>query len=402
MNHRLLPGILALVMMAGSIHAVEPPASWQGLNTVVNLLAKIDDPAAQADVLRGVTDALKGRRQVPMPQEWRSIYPKLQTSPSAEVRDQSAALALQFGDADAISALRHKVADAKADPTERLKAIDALAAAHDIETGKILLALLDDVPMRATAIRGLAGYSEAATPGAILDRYAKLNDIERRDAVNTLASRAAWAAPLLDAVEKGQIPHADISAFTVRQLGGLHDHAIDERLKKFYGGVRPPAKDKAKLIATYRKTFTPDMLAKADLSHGRAVFAKTCAVCHTLFDAGGKVGPELTGSQRANLDYVLENVVDPSAVVAKDYYMTVIETNDGRTLTGIVKSESEATLTLRDTVAETTLPKGEIKSRRTSAVSMMPEGLLEALSLTDARDLIAYLASPAQVPLKAQ
>ena len=94
----------------------------------------------------------------------------------------------------------------------------------------------------------------------------------------------------------------------------------------------------------------------------------------------GKSGRSLRDHSCANLDYVLENVVDPSAVVAKDYYMTVIETNDGRTLTGIVKSETDATLTLRDTVAETTLPKGEIKSRRTSAVSMMPEGLLEARS----------------------
>jgi putative heme-binding domain-containing protein len=387
-------------MMARLIFAAGPQAPGRGLNIVVDLLAKLDDPAAEADVLRGVSEALKGRRDIPMPLGWRAIYPKLQKSPNADVRDQSAALALMFGDADAVAALRSKAADARSDPAERLMAIDALAGAHDNQTGKILLSLLDDPAMRGVCIRGLAAYSEAATPGAILDRYGKLSDVERREAVNTLSSRAAWAVPLLDAVEKGQVPHADVSAFTVRQLAGLHDRAIDERLKKFYGSVRPPAKDKAKLIGMYKKTFTPDMLAKADLSHGRAVFAKTCAVCHTLFDAGGKVGPELTGSQRANLDYVLENVVDPSAVVAKDYYMTVIETNDGQTLTGIVKGETDATLSLRDTVAETTLPKNQIKSRRTSAVSMMPEGLLEGLGINDARDLIAYLASPAQVPMK--
>ncbi len=206
---------------------------------------------------------------------------------------------------------------------------------------------------------------------------------------------------LLDAVEQGKIPHADVSAFTVRQLAGLHDPQVTARLKTFYGAVRPPAKDKAALIALYKKTFTPDLLAKANLPHGRTVFNNTCAVCHTLFDAGGKVGPELTGSQRANLDYVLENVVDPSAVVAKDYYMTVIDTADGRTLTGIVKSETDTLLTLRDPSRETVLRKSDIKTRRTSAVSLMPEGLLEALGTADTRDLIAYLASPAQVPLEA-
>ena len=142
------------------------------------------------------------------------------------------------------------------------------------------------------------------------------------------------------------------------------------------------------------------MLAKADLSNGRLVFSKTCAACHTLFDSGGHVGPELTGSQRGNLDYVLENVVDPSAVVAKDYYMTVVETKDGQTLTGIIKQETDKSIVLRDTLQDHTLLKTDIKRQRTSPISMMPEGLLEALSIADARDLIAYLASPAQVPLK--
>jgi len=398
MIDRLIFGMFASVMFATSILAADlkaPPSA--GLNAIVELLGRIDDPAAQADVLRGVGDALKGQRDVPMPAGWRTVYAKLQQSPNAGVRDQAVGLALVFGDADAIAALRRRASDAGADAAERVKAIDALAQAHDADLGPILLARLDDPAVRGQAIRALAAYAQAATPTALLDRYPGFTPTERRDAAATLASRPAWGIALLEAVEKGRVPHADVSAFTVRQLTGLHDSTIDAHLKKFYGSVRPPAQDKAKLIATYRKTFTPDMLAKANLSHGRAVFTKTCAVCHTLFGTGGKVGPELTGSQRANLDYVLENVVDPSAVVAKDYYMTVIETTDGRTLTGIVKQETDTTVSLRDTIQETTLAKSDIKSRRTSAVSMMPEGLLEALSLPDARDLIAYLASPTQV-----
>src|SRR5207302_11483553 len=90
-----------------------------------------------------------------------------------------------------------------------------------------------------------------------------------------------------------------------------------------------------------------DMVKRGDASHGRLVFSKTCASCHMLFDAGGNVGPNLTGSQRANLDYVLENVVDPNAIVARDYQMTLIETKDGRTITGIVQSETDSALTVR-------------------------------------------------------
>ena len=53
--------------------------------------------------------------------------------------------------------------------------------------------------------------------------------------------------------------------------------------------------------------------AKADLSRGRLIFNRTCQQCHKMYDIGGDIGPNLTGSDRANLDYVLENVLDPSA-----------------------------------------------------------------------------------------
>ena len=69
----------------------------------------------------------------------------------------------------------------------------------------------------------------------------------------------------------------------------------------------------------FKKLLTPEYLKAADLSKGRLVFSKNCATCHRLYDDGGNIGPALTGSQRFNLDYVLENMLDPSAVVARDY-----------------------------------------------------------------------------------
>jgi putative heme-binding domain-containing protein len=67
------------------------------------------------------------------------------------------------------------------------------------------------------------------------------------------------------------------------------------------------------------------------------VFAKTCQVCHTLFGTGAKIGPDLTGSNRQNLDYLLQNIVDPSAVMAKEYQPLVVRLEDGRVITGIRK-----------------------------------------------------------------
>ncbi len=131
---------------------------------------------------------------------------------------------------------------------------------------------------------------------------------------------------------------------------------------------------------------------------GRAVFAKTCAQCHVLFGTGGNVGPELTGSNRGDLDYLLANVYDPSALIGKDYQAHVVATKDGRVLTGIVRSEDQDAITLVTANETLVVPKGEVEERPTSEASMMPEGLWANLPDHEVRSLLAYLASPAQVP----
>ncbi len=125
----------------------------------------------------------------------------------------------------------------------------------------------------------------------------------------------------------------------------------------------------------------------------------TCASCHTLFNEGGKIGPDLTGSQRANPDYLLSKLLDPSAVVARDYQMTVITTSAGRTISGLVKEETDKTLTMQTQNEVVRLPKSDIEERHRSPQSMMPDGLLTPLSPAELRDLIAYVSGPGQVPL---
>ncbi len=149
----------------------------------------------------------------------------------------------------------------------------------------------------------------------------------------------------------------------------------------------------------YKAALTPAVLAKADLSAGRVVYNNLCAVCHTLHNVGGKIGPDLTGSNRANLDYILENILDPSAVVGKDYQLTVIQTTDGRAVAGTVAEETKTAVTIRSLTENVTLATSEIKSRQVLPTSIMPEGQLGTLQPAQVRDLIAYLASPTQVSI---
>jgi putative membrane-bound dehydrogenase-like protein len=369
------------------------------LEDVITGLGLCTNDAIRRDLLRGLREVLLGRQPIVQPKSWEATYSKLSASRSTEVRNLTEEIAIQFGDRRAIAALTARLRDRSAPASARVIAISSLAAKKVPGIGAALRDLLADPAVRGAAVRALAVYPDADTPTAILKHYPQFTAQEKADAVQTLASRPAFARALLDAVEKGTVPRSDVTAFTARQLQALNNKEVSARLAKVWGTVRPASATKAAQAEKYKKLLTPDALKAADLSHGRAVFAKHCATCHKLFGEGGDVGPELTGSQRANLDYVLENVLDPSAVVPGEYRMTAFTLADGRTLSGIVRKETPQAVTIRTVNDEVTVPVADIDSRKPTALSIMPDGLLDALKDDEVRDLVAYLASPRQVPL---
>jgi putative membrane-bound dehydrogenase-like protein len=353
----------------------------------------------QRDVLRGMQAALNGERSLEMPPRWEAAYAKLAKSDDPEVRERAMKLAVLFGDEKAIESLRKAALDAAADKSARESALQALLSRQKPDLIPVLRQLLDDPPLRESAIRGLAAFNDSSTPDLLLKHYTAFTAAEKEDAVQTLASRPAYASALLDALEKGQVPRADVSAVVARQVLNLKDKQLAERLGKVWGQLRPASQERAALTAKYKALLTPEKLQAADASKGRAVFARTCASCHRLYDAGGDIGPALTGSQRANLDYILENVLDPNAVVANEYRVTIIRTTDGRFLNGIIKRETDKAVTVQTANELVVIPKDEVEERRVSNVSMMPEGLFDKLTDDEVRDLVKYLQTKEQVPV---
>jgi putative heme-binding domain-containing protein len=368
------------------------------LAPLVKLLAQSDDADVQRDILRGMYEALQGRR-VDAPDGWSNVQRKLADSPSAEVRQKTLMLSVMFGDKEALAALRKTVGDASAKAEARRLALQTLLEVRAPDTDALLRDLLADKAMRGPALRGLAAYKDPEIPKLILKHYSTFTDAEKADAINTLASRIEYALVLLDAVEKNQVPRRDISAFTARQLLAYGNKGLTEKVNQVWGTLRPPAQEKAALLTRYKSLVPPDAIKKADRSHGRLLFAKTCATCHILFDEGAKIGPDLTGSQRTNPDYILSKVLDPSAAVGRDYQMTVFELKNGRSVSGLIKSEADKTVTVQTQNEVLVLNKADVDTRKQSSQSMMPDGLFAQLSDVDVRDLIAYLAGAEQVAL---
>ena len=144
------------------------------------------------------------------------------------------------------------------------------------------------------------------------------------------------------------------------------------------------------------------------MANGRSIYARTCTACHSLFGEGGTLGPDITGSNRTDLDYILRNIIDPSAEVGREYLMTTVRLFDGRVVAGMVADENEWSISLRNGNEEVVISRADIATDdngnplvNRSSLSMMPAGQLLALSDDEVRDLIAYLASPRQVPLPA-
>ena len=129
------------------------------------------------------------------------------------------------------------------------------------------------------------------------------------------------------------------------------------------------------------------------------MFNRTCRCLLQHLDVGGDVGPDLTGGDRANVDYILENVLDPSAAVSRDYTITNVATSDGRLIAGIIREQNDASLSIQTANERLVVAREDIEAIKPSTSSMMPEGQLETLTDQEIRDLFAYLASSSQVPL---
>ena len=227
--------------------------SSSGLDALVELLGSNDDPQFQLDVLKGMNDGLKGRREVKMPAGWEAVAAKLSRSTSAPVRELAQSLSVTFGSASALAALRATLLNSSAAPAARSNALVSLLAAKDKNLPAVLQLLLKDALMRGGTLRGLAAYDDAKTPSAILDVYPSLTSVEKKDALNTLASRAAFARPLLAAVGEKIIPAKELTADIVRSLRNFKDPQINEQVAKLWGTVRETEGDKLKEIARFKK-----------------------------------------------------------------------------------------------------------------------------------------------------
>lgn len=346
-----------------------------------------------ATVLTGVSEGLKGWRRAPKPQNWDRLVAASDPANLPTITE----LSVVFGDGGAMEELKQLVKQKEVDPAARLAALNTLIQSRPDDLRSICESLLRDQHLNVAAARGLSTFNDPDIGQMIVDRYWQFRGPFRPQILSILASRPSFANSLVVAIRDGKIPREDLSAYQVRQIHSFGVQELSDRLSEVWGEVRDTPAEKLVQIESLKQTLGDS--SAANKKQGRLLFAKLCQNCHRLYGEGAKVGPDLTGGNRGNLDYLLSNIVDPSGVVDKDFRMSMLLTDDDRILSGLVIEESDHTLTIQTATEQQTLDKQAIQSRKITEKSPMPDGLLDSLSEEQIRDLIGYLRHPTQVSL---
>jgi putative membrane-bound dehydrogenase-like protein len=368
------------------------------LNDLLSAAAKKSD-AFRLDVLTGLTEGLAGWHKAPKPAAWDALSTAVSKTSPAELQELSQGLSVVFGDGRALEEVRRLALDGKADMNKRRAALQTLIENRPPDLREVCEKLLGTRFLNTIAVRGLAAFDDPALGEKLARSYRAFHHSERSAVMETLVARPTFAKALLEEMAAGKIQRSDLSPFQARQIRSFNDAKLTGRLTEVWGEVRDSSAEKQSLIAKLKTELTTERLAAADRSNGRLVFHKACANCHRLFGAGGEVGPDLTGAGRQNLDYLLGNMIDPSAVVTADFRMSVLVLEDGRILNGILSQQNARTVTVQTAKERFVLGRADIESISPSPMSLMPDNLLQPLSDVQIRDLFAYLMSPSQVAL---
>ncbi len=361
--------------------------SQKDLRSCLYLLQRAPDVEHVRKLLTGFEQAFAGRSLANLPED---LVKEL-----ARRGGGSLALRLRLGQPDAVNQSLKLIADDKAEKNQRLSLMPILGQIKEVRGVSVLLQVVengkpDDV--RQTALTSLQSFDDARIAAAVLGLHAKLPAEVRTVADSLLASRKDWARQLLDAVDAGRIDKNALALDVVRRMTVHKDDRIAALVAKHWGKVQGATTAQMQARIHYLHKMIPQ--GDGTPYAGKKLFTASCAKCHTLFNHGGSIGPDLTTHKRDDLANMLLHIVNPSAEVREGFETHLVVTNDGRALTGFLVDQDNRLVVLRGADGQDiSLARSQIDEMKVIPQSIMPEGLLDTLTDQQVRDLFAYLRS---------
>jgi putative membrane-bound dehydrogenase-like protein len=373
--------------------ASQPPAAWLGL--VAKVVGSLRDPTAasrsdaatgdfvrHAALLTGFADALRSRGAS---REGGSVLTAVLKSDDDETNATRKNLTALFDLALQIAG------DAKRESRSRTVALALLAHADFKTAGSTLLGLVDPqqpVEVQSRAIRALSGMSDGSIAATLLDdeRFPAYSPALREDVLSAMLSSKDHLPGLLAALEAGVVPPGFVDSIRRKQLTEHKDAVLRERALKVFGAAKEG--DRGKVYDEYKSilTLTPNS------DNGRAAFKKHCSNCHRLDRDGFPVGPDLFGIRNQPKEAILLHIIIPEHEITRGFEVYVVATKDGRTLTGLLSSETPTSVTLKQALGkEETVLRADIEQLVSNRLSLMPQGMEKLMSKQELADVISYL-----------
>lgn len=372
-----------------------------GYTLAADLLRSLPDSDGAAIAARGMAKALEGRALDKPPAELLTILSK-RWADQPNSRD-FLTLAVRLGSEPAYRHVQKLAADATAKDPDRIAAVELLADARKPDAIPILLTLFKEgksETLREAALTALPGFKDEKVGAEVLTAFSSLKGKIRQKAQSILLSRPDTALAFIGLVEKGVMQPKEIPLDQLRHLSEFKDEKLTKLVEKHWGKLtRETAGEKRARVGGLNIILN---MGKGDAERGKAIFTKSCAVCHTFHGEGGKVGPDLTTADRKNRMYMLENIVDPSGYIRPEFLSYNVVTADGRRLTGLVGESSAESVTLlnvvNDQVQKTVVARKDVEEMNASPLSLMPEKILDTFGDQEVRDLFAYLQLDKALP----
>ncbi len=288
-----------------------------------------------------------------------------------------------------LAAAAQVAADSAAQADERLAACRLLAyAPQDAAEGLAALVRSHErQPLRLAALRALARHDAPLVQQVLVEMLdPRETPSIRREAIDALLAQPDRTPLLLSALETGRLAASELDQYQTRSLADHPDAMVREQAARLLAAALPADREQA--LASYR----PALELAANARRGREVFRKHCTTCHRIGELGVDVGPSIADERTKTPEQLLVDILQPSRAVDANYRAYTLVTTEGTVYTGIVQSETAASLTLR-------LPEGkqvsvlreELEEIRASRSSLMPDGLERNISLQEMADLIAFI-----------
>jgi putative membrane-bound dehydrogenase-like protein len=374
----------ALYAMLGRLLGADPSNTVPSA-ILVQILESDEDFARRAALLTGIAESLRRRAE----------------------SDHAASLGeiLKGDDPDAARARQHlsnllkaalrQAADATLAQDERAVAIRLLAHAEFETAGEPLLALVSPQQPRdvqSAAVHALAGMQDASISRELLaaDRFAEYSPTVQEEIVAAMLASDYQIPGLLDALDAGAVPRGAINSLRRKQLTDHRDERIRTRAARVFG--LGASSDRARVYEDYKSVV--DLPPHPD--NGQAMFKKHCATCHRLDRDGFAVGPDLFGVRNQSKVTILLHLLIPEHEITPGFVAYIVETTDGRTVTGLLASETPTSVTLRQPLGkEETVLRSDVERMLSSKLSLMPQEFEKVMTRQELADLLAYLKGEA-------